>query len=407
MHESYIWKESPDFRDKEVIQNPIPHYKRIFELGRPYYDPEEQVWYVFSWEHVKKVLRDKSNSVNRFSGYLERMPPEKQDVLRPFFDNLGRWMTFKDDEAHRSLRVPVQKAFDSKILKTWEAWLEKTTTNLVDLALEKLEIELMSQIAEPLPLLLICEMLGIPETDSRTIKKHYEAIVAFFDHSTDPEIAKNALISEYALRTYMHGRIEHARCSSVSTLMTLLVCLQEEEADLTDADIAANATLILGAGHETTTSLLGTAIWLAYKNEGWVSQVAQNKEFRNGLIEEALRLQPPLQRTSRITRKEVQLGEVCIPKGERICVLFGAANRDPSVFSNPDEANPLRGKNQHFSFSGGVHFCTGARVARMEASILLKEFCTRASDYTLQTKDLLWLDNMTFRTPTSLRLRRE
>jgi len=230
--------------------------------------------------------------------------------------------------------------------------------------------------------------------------------VAFFDHSTDPEIAKKALQSEHILRTYMHARIDHARSSSASTLMTLLVRLQEEEADLSDADIAANAILILGAGHETTTSLLGTAVLLAYQHDGWVERVATDSVFRNGLIEEALRLQPPLQRTSRLTRADVQLGNVCIPRGERICLLFGAANRDPDFFVAPDMANPLRKKNQHFAFSGGAHFCVGARVARMEASIVLKELCMRAQHYQWKKEDLTWLDNMTFRSLTSLKLQR-
>ena len=406
MFEQFIWDEAPNFRDESVIQNPISHYHRMFEHGRPFYDPQDEVWYVFSWKHVRQVLRDKSSSVNRFSGYLQRMPVEKQVILRPFFENLGRWMTFIDDETHRKLRTPVQKAFDSSILKQWEGWLEKTSQELVQIAIQKEEIEFISQIAEPLPLLLICEMLGIPDSDSSDIKKHYESIVAFFDNSTDPEIAKEALMSEHILRTYMQERVEHARSSSMSTLMTLLVRLQEEEADLTDADLAANAILIVGAGHETTTSLLGTTVLLAYQNEGWVDKVVEDEKFRNGLIEEALRLQPPLQRTSRLTRNDVCLDDVCIPKGQRICLLFGAANRDPSVFPNPDEVNPLRRRNQHMSFSGGVHFCAGARVARMEASILLKEFCTQARHYHWKQEPLHWLNNMTFRSLSNLHLHR-
>jgi pimeloyl-[acyl-carrier protein] synthase len=336
--------------------------------------------------------------VNRFSGYLARMPKEKQVVLRPFFENLGRWMTFIDDDTHRTLRTPVQKAFDSSILKRWEAWLERTTKCLVEESLGSSQIEFMSQIAQPLPLLLICEMLGIPEEDSQKIKNQYRDIVAFFDHSTDPVIAGKALQSEAILRTYMHQRIEHARSSSMSTLMTLLVRLQEEEADLSDDDIAANAILILGAGHETTTSLLGTSVLLTFAKKEWVRMVAEDESFRNGMIEEALRLQPPLQRTSRITRSSVEVDGVQIPAGERICLLFGAANRDPDVFLNPNEANPLRKKNPHLSFSGGPHFCAGARVARMEASILLRVLCSHAQSYSLEDAPLSWLENMTFRT---------
>ena len=99
-HDAYIWHDAPDFRDPAVIQDPIPHYRRMFDHGRPFYDPHDQVWYVFSWAHTRQVLRDKNSSVNRFSGYLQKMPVEKQAVLRPFFENLGRWMTFIDDDTH-------------------------------------------------------------------------------------------------------------------------------------------------------------------------------------------------------------------------------------------------------------------------------------------------------------------
>lgn len=400
-HEEYVWADAPDFRQESVMQDPIPHYHRMLARRKPFYDPQDQVWYVFTWEGVRKVLRDKSSSVNRFTGYLERMPPEKQAVLRPFFTNLGRWMTFIDDAEHKRLRRPVQRAFDSKILVQWEEWLERCCDELVELALQKDSFECMSAIAEPLPLLLICEMLGIPDSDRKTIKDHYAAIVAFFDRSTDPVIAKNALQSEAILRSYMQQRLVHARSSSTATLMTLLARLQEEEADLSDEDIAANAILIVGAGHETTTSLLSTALWYIFQNREWIDRVANDEAFRNGIIEEALRLQPPLQRTSRITRNGIEVDGVHIPAGERICLLFGAANRDPEAFENPDAVDPSR-TTQHHSFSGGVHYCVGAKVARMEASILLKKLCAKAGEYHLQEGEIRWINNMTFRTMEAL-----
>ena len=402
----HVWSEAPNFRDPAVIQDPITHYERMFAYGKPFFDPVDQVWYVFSWNGVRQVLRDKHSSVNRFSGYLAKMPPEKQTALRPFFENLGRWMTFIDDEAHRKLRTPVQKAFDSSILQRWHSWLEETCTHLVDVALQHNKFDFMSLIAEPLPLLLICEMLGIPQEEGRSIKKRYEDIVAFFDTSTDPLIAKKALESEAILRSYMHQRIEHARSSSLSSLMTLLVQLQEEDADLQDDDIAANAILILGAGHETTTSLLCTAVKLTFEQPEWIESVASDDAFRSGIIEEALRLQPPLQRTSRIARKETLVDGVLIPEGHRMCLLLGAANRDPQVFTHPNEAQPEREKNPHLAFSGGVHFCAGARVARMEADILLKTLCSRAGHYQLAQQPFHWLENMTFRSLTSLLLER-
>lgn len=400
-HEQYVWSDAPDFRTEAVMQDPIPHYHRMLARGTPFYDPIDQVWYVFSWDGVRRVLRDKGSSVNRFTGYLDRMPPEKQAVLRPFFTNLGRWMTFIDDLEHRRLRTPVQRAFDSKILVQWEEWLERSCDDLVERALKKDRFDCMSAIAEPLPLLLICEMLGIPDTDRQNIKEHYSSIVAFFDRSTDPEIAKQALQSEAMLRTYMEQRLIHARSSSTATLMTLLARLQEQDADLSDADIAANAILIVGAGHETTTSLLGTALWYIFQNRPWIARVAEDDSFRDGIIEEALRLQPPLQRTSRITRNGIDVDGVHIPAGERICLLFGAANRDPSVFDRPDEIDPFR-PSQHHSFSGGVHYCVGAKVARMEASILLKTLCAKAQGYHLELDAIQWRNNMTFRTMNEL-----
>jgi cytochrome P450 len=405
-HDQYVWGDAPDFRKEEVMQDPIPHYHRMLERGTPFYDPVDQVWYVFSWSGVRRVLRNKSSSVNRFTGYLDRMPPEKQVILRPFFTNLGRWMTFIDDAEHRRLRTPVQRAFDSKILVQWEEWLEQCCGELVERAIQKNTFDCMTAIAEPLPLLLICEMLGIPDEDRGTIKDHYASIVAFFDRSTDPEIAKKALQSESILRSYMEQRLKHARSSSVATLMTLLARLQEEQVDLSDADIAANAILIVGAGHETTTSLLGTALWYIFQNPEWISRVAIDSSFRDGIIEEALRLQPPLQRTSRIAREEIEVDGVLIPAGARICLLFGAANRDPSVFPNPDKVDPTR-PSQHHSFSGGVHYCVGAKVARMEASILLRTFCVKAEGFRLKHSNIRWLSNMTFRTMEELQFVRK
>ena len=123
-------------------------------------------------------------------------------------------------------------------------------------------------------------------------------------------------------------------------------------------------------------------------------------------MEEALRLNPPLQRTSRIAREETELGGVHIPKGSRLCLLIGAANRDPKVFANPDTADPFREKNQHLSFSSGPHFCVGANVARLEVNIMLELLSQQCPHHTLSKDQIEWEENMTFRTMKSLWLER-
>ena len=397
IHKQHIWSDAPNFRDPSVMLDPNPHYERMFERGSPFYVPHEQTWYIFDHAHITAILKDKGSSANRFGNYLSQMPTEKQTLLRPFFENLGRWLTFIDDHDHRRLRAPLQKAFTSKIVAQWEHWLRHSAQTIIRQLQDKEEFDVVAQIALPLPRLLICEMLGIPPEDSRRIKGHYWDIVAFFDRSTDPVIAQKALQSNALLSTYMHQRITQARKHGGSNLFTYLLALQKENADFCDQDLAANAILLLGAGHETTTSLIASATHLLYDNPQWKEEAQKHEHIRERIIEEALRLHPPLQRTSRITRNGIQLGNLHIPPGDRLCLLFGAGNRDPKVFFSPNQPTLHRNKNPHLAFSGGPHFCVGANIAKLEADIVLQLILEQFFDATLKESSLHWEENMTFR----------
>ena len=245
MFEKYVWADRPDFRDPSVMVDPFPHYQRMFDHGRPFYVPEEDAWYVFHHHLVMQVLKERSSSANRFSSYLNAMPAEKQAALKPLFDNLARWMAFLDDDAHRKLRKPVQSAFDSKMVKNWDEWLYKSTEALVFGAREKGSFEVVEEIALPLPLRLICEILGIPEEKGFEIKESYLSIANFLDNSTNPEIARAALEDEALIHGYMLEQIGASRHSSAANLLTYMVALQESNADLDDKDIAANSIFLI------------------------------------------------------------------------------------------------------------------------------------------------------------------
>jgi len=402
--EKYVWADRPDFRDPSVMVDPFPHYQRMFDHGRPFYVPEEDAWYVFQHHLVMQVLKERSSSANRFSSYLNAMPAEKQAAIKPLFDNLARWMAFLDDDAHRKLRKPVQSAFDSKMVKKWDEWLYTSTEALIKDAKETGAIEVLGEVALPLPLRLICEILGIPEEKGFEIKERYLSIAKFLDNSTDPEIARAAMTDEGIIHNYMLERIEASRHSSAVNLLTYMVEVQEKHPDLSDKDIASNCIFLMGAGHETTTSSIATAVLLAYSRPEWIPRLRDDEAFRMGLVEEALRLHCPLQRTSRTTRTDQVLDGIPIPAGQRICVLLGAAGRDPAAFEKPEEVNPERKPNPHLGFSAGPHFCAGARVARMEVARVLEIITQYCGDYTLSERSLSWQENLTFRSLTELYL---
>ena len=397
MFEEYVWPDAPDFQDPATTQNLDHALQKMLDYGKPYYVPKEQAWYIVRHEDIESVFRDKTTSSDRLSGYFGRLPPDKQAILEPLFNDLKRWLIFVDEPDHKRVRSPMQRAFTSSIVKSWDDWLNTCSEKIILKGIENGNFEIMQQLAQPLPLMLICEMLGMPEDDGMEIKGHYEAIGTFIDNSTDPAAAAEALKANGILNNYMQETLSEARNRADLNLLKVLANIQAENRDVSDQDLVVNGVLVLGAGHETTSSHIASTIMMAYEDEELLASVGDSPKVRQALIEESLRLYPPVIRTSRIIQREFNLSGVTIPKDQRCMLMIASGNRDPEVFENPNQIRLDRKKNPHFAFASGTHYCVGANVARLEADITLKHLGRLASDFRLSDEALEWTNNSTFR----------
>ena len=284
MFEEYVWDDAPDFKDPKATQEVEPLITRMLEYGKPYYVPNEDAWYISKYKDIDTILRDRTTSSDRLGWFYKRLPKEKQAFIDPLYKVLRRWLINVDEPDHKPIRSSMQKAFTSSIVKSWEEWLQKASDDLIGKLVQNQEIEVVSQIALPIPILLICEMLGIPENETDIAKDHYRDIVQFIDQSNDPQIAMAAIKSNAVLNEYFTNKLKSVDKMADVNLMKYLSNLSE---DISAEDIAANSSLLLGAGHETTASLIAALVMMTYRDRDLLESLKASPEKIDALIEES------------------------------------------------------------------------------------------------------------------------
>ena len=287
---------------------------------------------------------------------------------------------FKDPPDHTRLRGLVAKAFTPRVIEQLRPQVAKMALGLIDQAIEKGEVDLVEELAYPLPVLVISEMLGIPTEDRFMFRQWSEALARGLDPDflLSPEMIEKRLAGLFSFVVYFTGLIEQRRNKPGDDLISLLVKVEEEGDKLSHAELLSTLVLLLVAGHETTVNLLsGGARSLAENPEQMVALRDDPGLARNG-VEELLRFVAPVQWTGRVASEQVEIaGEIVVP-GEFTLMLIGSANRDPAAFENPDSLNLSRSEVNHLGFGFGIHHCLGAPLARMEAQVALPMLFNKA-----------------------------
>jgi cytochrome P450 len=303
------------------------------------------------------------------------------------------------------LRTPVVKAFDTRVVKNWRARIEAVTTTLLDAVQHDDVIDVVPSLAYPLPITMISEMLGLAPEDATQLKAWTNAVAAFIDRTTDPEVAKNALYAVAGFRGYFTKAIEDRRAAPREDLLSYLLQLRNEHPDISDDDIIGNAVLILAAGHETTTALTGNGILALARNPDQLALLREKPELIEGAVDEILRYDPPIHRTGRLISEAMDWNGVTLEKDKRVSVFLASANRDANVFPDPDRFDITRKPTaKHLSFSFGPHYCAGAGLGRTEAIVAISEFVRRFPRFELASEPV-YVNNLTLRCPGSIRLK--
>jgi cytochrome P450 len=359
----------------EVIADPYPYYRRLRETDPVHRSP---LGFFVASRHadVAHVLRDKRFGKD-FVGRMTRRFG-KEVMEEPIYRSMSHWMLQQDPPDHTRLRGLVVKAFTARRVEDMRPRIQE----IVDASLDRVEaqghMDLIADFAFRLPVTVICEMLGIP-------KEEHE--VFFHGARTggrllDPVPLSRTEIDEANAGSlmqveYFRSLFELRRRQPGDDLTSQLVQAEEQGAKLTNEELTANIILLFGAGHETTVNLIGNGLLALHRHPDQLRLLQRDPSLTANAIEELLRYDSSVQLTSRTTLEDVEVGGTHVAKGESVLCLLGAANRDPAAYPDPDRLDITRANIRPLSFGGGIHFCLGAQLARIEGEIAIATLLRR------------------------------
>jgi pimeloyl-[acyl-carrier protein] synthase len=349
--------------DPEFRANPYPHYPALLDGPPRKLELFLPTTLVARYDDVTTVLRDDAT----FSVKRPEMP------MRDRVDPFGGAATIltSDPPAHTRLRRLVSKAFTPRRVRELEPRIRAITGELLDRIAARGEFEVMGDLANPLPVIVIAEMLGVSSGDHEQFKRWSNDLIGSFgrDFATGP--APEGIAARDALRAYLAHAIEERRRNPADDLIGALIAARDEAEALSEAELLAFVVLLLLAGNETTTNLIGNGLLTLCRNRNQLERLRREPQLLPSAIEEILRFDPPVQMTVRTATAAANIGGTEVPAGGFLFVLLAAANRDPRHFPEPQLFDIARTPNEHLSFGEGIHFCLGAPLARLEGQIAI------------------------------------
>ena len=359
--------------DPEFLADPYPTYHRLRDEDPVHHSPMD-FWVLTRYEDVATVLRDP-----RFiKEPLVSMVAARFGVSVP--PGVGLSMLDRDPPDHTRLRSLVSKAFTPRVVEGLRPRIQKMVDELITRAEAVGTMDLIEEFAYPIPVNVICEMLGVPVEDHERFKGWSLDIARGLDSVWLPpesEIPKRSGAARHAIGDYMRGLIAERRASPRGDLLSALIAAEEAGDKLGEDELIATCILLLIAGHETTVNLIGNGTLALLRHPEELRRLRETPGLITSAVEELLRYDGPVQRTARITSTAVTLGGRTIPKGEMVMPFIGAADRDPAQFPDPDRLDLTRGDNRHIAFGWGIHFCLGAPLARLEGQIAIDALVRR------------------------------
>jgi len=389
--------------DPAVLANPYPLFHRLRTEDPVHWDAFLHAWVVTRYKDVVTVLHQHS---------AQRTPTPEQLAaiglasLNPIAEIMVKQMLFLDAPAHTRLRSLASQAFAPQRVEVLREHIREIANRLLDNVESKGEMDVIADLAEPLPCIVTAEMLGVPVEDYQQLKtwsQDFAEMLGNFQHN--PDRALRILQSVMDMADYFRSAMREQRLRPRGGLVSSLMNAQIDGDRLTEEEVIANSIVTMVGGQETTTNLIGNGVLALLQNPDQLEKLRSDLSLIPSAVEELLRYESPSQHTARLAPEDTILGGKRIRKRQAIIAVMAAGNRDPERFSDPDRLDITRTDSRHLAFGWGAHFCFGAALARIEGQIVFELMLRRLSNWTLDSVPLVWRSNLGLRGLTKLPIR--
>lgn len=383
--------------NSSIHQDPYPFYRKMLQNHPAYYMKERNTWIISKHEHVQFILKSPTFIRERSKLDLEPVavdPPRWRNINELVQD----WMLFCDPPTHTRLRSHVAYAFTPKTLEQSKPRIQSIAENLAADMQKETNPEIIRDFAFPLPVIVIADMLGVPAEDRDVFKKWSNSLAKLLDVTfLSEEQLDEGDLAAAEIRNYFRELVKERKNNPKKDIISQLIHVQNNEDQLSEEELINNCILLLVAGHETTVNLIGNGMKLFLEHPESYKLLSLQAELIPSAVEEILRYESPVQFTNRTAGEDILLGDTLVERGQEVLVSLGAANRDPDVFTDPEQFDITRKKNRHLSFAAGPHFCIGAPLARLEAVTAFQVLSKQYPALKKSGPPLIWRNQILFR----------
>lgn len=396
----------------EFARNPYPTYRRLLEMEVPVFSEARGGWLIAGFDQVSTSLKDWENFSNegRVTALIDHFTPEEMAQLQ----GLKSWASLKgiihaDPPDHTRFRRLFARSFTRRVVEQLRPHVVELVAGLLDRVDGQGHLDVVKDLASPLPAAVISEMLVVPAEDRDKFIAWSDAALGLQGNKRPSlEVAMKASDAYAALQEYFADLIKDRRANPIirddqEDLLTSLIKAGDEDPEISESDLIQSCITLLMGGFETTTSLISNTMVLLLSDPDSLEQVENDKEALSPAIEESLRFESPIQTITRRVAKDIEFGGSQMKQDDLAIAVIGAANRDPEQFNDPNTFDINRGENRHISFGFGIHFCLGAPLARLEAPIAVEGLLERFQRMRLVDTEINWnVDKTVTRCPSTL-----
>jgi len=386
--------------DPQVLANPYPLFHRLRSEDPVHWDPFLHAWIVTRYKDVVTVLYHYSAGRTPTPEQLTAMGLES---LNPIAQVMVKQMLFLDAPAHTRMRSLAAHAFTPARVEVLREHIRDITNTLLDRVLSAGHMDVIGDLAEPLPCIVTAEMLGVPVEDHQQLKlwsQDFAEMLGNFQHNA--ERAPRILKSVGEMTDYFRSAMREQRLRPRAGLISSLMNAEIQGDRLSDDEVIANCIVTMVGGQETTTNLIGNGVLSLLRNPDQLTKLRADLSLIPSAVEELLRYESPSQHTARLAPEDTVLGEKRIRKRQAVIAVMAAGNRDPERFSDPDRLDITRTDNRHLAFGWAAHFCFGAALARIEGQTAFELMLRRLPNWALDPEPLTWRANLGLRGLTAL-----